>query len=173
MKGALVAGLRLPPELRRFFASPRGVVTARPEGLLAEARMAACVGDYVSRFCSGILGPARSSIIYDGRTRRGPTRTPEAHGYRVVRVVNPPGGLTPAAVAASCRAARAPGLAVEVEGEEDMMALPAMACARPGSVVLYGLPGRGTVVVFVDEGVGMDACERLLHLEPGAAAQTF
>ena len=173
MSGLPIASLRLPQGLRRFFANPRGVVARRPEPLISGAPMAVCVGDYVSRFCVGLLGPARSSIIYDGRTRRGATKPPQAAGYRVVRVVNPPGGLTPSAVLAACRAAREPGLAVEVEGEEDMMALPALACSMPGGLVLYGLPGRGTVVVRVDEGVAADALERMLHLTPGSASQTF
>jgi uncharacterized protein (UPF0218 family) len=161
--------LILPVELRRFFANPRGVVVRDPSPFLAGAGMAVCVGDYVSRLCEESLGPQRSSIVFDAKTRRGETEPPEARGYKVVVAYNPAGTVTLQARHVICRAARHPGTAVRVVGEEDMLALAAMECARPGTLVLYGLPGRGTVVVRVSREASSGAAERFLSLRPGTA----
>jgi hypothetical protein len=40
---------------------------------------------------------------------------------------------------------------IEVEGEEDLAAIPAIIMAPKGARVLYGMPGKGMVVVKVDE----------------------
>lgn len=168
MKGGIPA-LLLPVELRRFFANPRGVVVSDPTPILREARMAVCVGDYVSRFCTGEMGPSRSSIIFDAKTRRGETLPPDASEYTIVETRNPAGSVTLHAMVAACRAARVPGIALRVYGEEDMLALPVMLCAGEGSLVLYGLPGRGTVVVRASPETSLGAAGRLLSLSPGAA----
>jgi uncharacterized protein (UPF0218 family) len=39
---------------------------------------------------------------------------------------------------------------IEVDGEEDLLALPCIALAPMGSVVVYGQPGQGAVIVNVD-----------------------
>ena len=41
---------------------------------------------------------------------------------------------------------------IEVEGEEDLAAIPAIIMAPEGARVLYGMPGKGMVVVTVDSG---------------------
>jgi len=161
--------LILPVELRRFFANPRGVVVRDPSRLLVRAPLAVCVGDYVSRFCEDSLGPQRSSIIFDAKTRRGETEPPGARGYRVVVAYNPAGTITLQARRVVCEASRNPGTAVRVVGEEDMLALAAMECAKPGSLILYGLPGRGTVVVRASRETSAGAAERFLSLRPGTA----
>ncbi len=164
--------LRLPQGLRRFFARPRGVVVPGDFTNLIRGT-AICVGDVVSSYCVRGLGAARSSIVFDGLTRRGYTKPPDASGYRVVRVANPRGGLALDAAREVCRASREPGWAVEVVGEEDMLTLAALSCAPEGSWVVYGMPGQGAVLVRGSWHVKADATARLLALKPSLASTSL
>ncbi|GAB6147705.1 DUF359 domain-containing protein [Stetteria hydrogenophila] len=160
--------LLLPPELRGFFATPRGLLARDPSAILGSAAMAVCVGDHVSRLCESLLGPSRSSIVFDGRSGRREAEPPSAAGYRLVEAWNPAGSITLEARAAVCEASRQPGVAVRVKGEEDMLALVALECASPGSLVAYGLPGRGVVVLRTTRRESADAADSIMNLRLGA-----
>jgi len=68
---------------------------------------------------------------------------------KVVHVRNPAGTLTPGMREAFANAK--PPLKIIVEGEEDLAAIPAVLSAPQGSVVVYGQPGEGVVLVKVTE----------------------
>lgn len=69
---------------------------------------------------------------------------------RLVRVGNPPGRITPGLWRAVKEAVRAKErIKIEVQGEEDLAALPAIALSPEGAHVIYGLPKRGLMVVEV------------------------
>jgi hypothetical protein len=68
---------------------------------------------------------------------------------KVVHVKNPAGTLTPEMREAFANAK--PPLKIVVEGEEDLAAIPAVISAPQGSVVVYGQPGEGVVLVKVTE----------------------
>jgi uncharacterized protein (UPF0218 family) len=55
---------------------------------------------------------------------------------------------------------------IEVEGEEDLAAIPAIIMAPEGARVLYGMPGKGMVVVLVDEAARKKAGALLGLMEP-------
>ena len=71
--------------------------------------------------------------------------------YKVpsVRVKNPAGRITPELWSALENAG--PPLKIIVDGEEDLAAIPAVLTAPLGSVVVYGQPKEGVVLVEVTE----------------------
>ena len=73
-----------------------------------------------------------------------------ANGKKTIKVKNPPGKITSELwnAVATGYALDEP-VTIEVEGEEDLSALPAIYLAPNDTTVLYGLPSRGIVVVEV------------------------
>lgn len=146
---------RLPERLRGELAKPFGPVVAatRLPALLA-GRTVVAVGDVVSLTLKR-LGIEPQALVVDFATQRG-TRDPlyerelGTWGRRVLRATNPPGLLTRQAWEAVREALQGPGpVRVEVEGEEDLLGIPAFLEAPLGACVLYGMPGQGVVVVEV------------------------
>lgn len=84
----------------------------------------------------------------EGRVRRLP---PEVPYVRILRAKNPAGTITREATEAVRGAfAGAKPVRVLIEGEEDLLAIPAIDAAPEGSVLYYGQPGKGVVRVSVD-----------------------
>lgn len=149
--------LVLTPELRAELKKPMGeLVKGPPEevfGRLRErlrGRKVITVGDIVT---SNALrhGLELWAAVIDGRAMRKPLRERAAGApwSRRLRITNPPGTISSEAWSAIGMAVREGRTLVEVNGEEDLLALVAVLCAPEGSVVLYGQPGEGVVVVEV------------------------
>ncbi|MGC9210245.1 MAG: GTP-dependent dephospho-CoA kinase family protein [Acidilobus sp.] len=157
---------------REDFSWPRGLLVS---GDLSEFIRAApwrkviCVGDVVSRYCLS-SGRPPDVIVIDGKTRRqemadAASQVSVEHFEKLV-LDNPAGGISPAAIEALCDAMKRPSRSlVVVRGEEDMLALAALMCAEPGSLVIYGIPGKGASLVVVDQAIAREAQTRLLRLE--------
>jgi len=89
-------------------------------------------------------------FIVDNRVMRKPSEPVKVVTDEVLRIRNPAATITAEAWNAISRAVRGEKtVKVEVEGEEDLLALPAIICAPQGSVVVYGQPGEGVVAVRV------------------------
>jgi len=121
-------------------------------GRLLEAEeppMWAAVGDYVTAniFKAGL----RPDIaVVDHRVMREDVEPFELGDS--VEVANPPGTLSAEAQRALSEAISFnKRLGVVVEGEEDLLVLPLMAWMPVGSVVVYGQPREGMVVVTLTE----------------------
>lgn len=115
--------------------------TERPRRLIL-------VGDTVSRNAvqSGIRPDV---IIIDHKEMRGET-VEFTHGKaRVFRTINKPGTIDLLAWQAVAEAIEKGDSAVLVEGEEDLLTLVAIMVAPKGSIVAYGQPGIGIVLVRV------------------------
>ncbi|MEB3859909.1 MAG: DUF359 domain-containing protein [Desulfurococcales archaeon] len=162
-------GLVLPEELRREFSRPWGLLAWGDfTRLLPRKGLVTCVGDVVSAACLRGLPVSRLRIIVDGKTRRNismAVNEVSLRGFTVVRVENPPGMVTYQAGKTVCESTR-PGIAIIVEGEEDMLALPAIACSRIGDTVAYGIPGKGVAIVNVTPEAKWHANTRILQLKP-------
>jgi uncharacterized protein (UPF0218 family) len=92
--------------------------------------------------------------IIDKTVMRRPVAPVVVDDADTVQVTNPAGTITPQAyqaVQAILRGSRRSR--VVVRGEEDLLALPAIKFAPKGSLVVYGQPLVGIVVVRVTEGV--------------------
>lgn len=149
---------RLPDELRGRFRDPFGPVftTDQLRAKLSRKDSVVAIGDVVSQTVLD-LGFEPKVIIVDYKTQRGKLE-PElkqrlsAFGQTVIRVQNPPATVSRELYVAVDQALRMAGtVRIEVEGEEDLAGLPVFALAKEGTVVLYGMPGRGVVYVKLDD----------------------
>lgn len=118
------------------------------------------VGDRVSR---NIIrkGMRLDVAVVDNKVMRRPIEPIKAKTDKTFRVRNPPGTLTDEARQVMVKAVRHDGRAkVVVEGEEDLLTLAAVLSAPPGSIVVYGQPRMGIVVMDVTEATK----ERFRHI---------
>jgi len=160
--------LTLPESLRDAFKEPLGPVTTDAEALLkavdetrerrgsadeGPARLVA-VGDVVTYHLRE-AGRVPDVALVDGKTEREAVREEvetalAATEERRVPVENPAAALSAALLDALAEAlAASDPVTIEVTGEEDLAALPAMIAAPLGSTVVYGQPGEGMVRVAV------------------------
>jgi len=152
--------LRLPENLRARLKEPLGeLIPGPPEKSLRRLRQIldsekipkiVCVGDFVTRLLSD------SSIGFDLAIVDNKVMRQEAGGHsirskQVFHVVNPAGTLEVSAWAAIGEALKAQRALLVVDGEEDLLTLPAIMLAPCGSLVLYGQPREGMIAVRVDK----------------------
>ncbi len=150
--------LELPGELRSLLKRPLGqlfsnVATAierlkqlRPTRLIA-------VGDIVTADLIE-AGMKLDVAVVDFLVMRSPVdkkirQTIDLFDAKIVRVKNPAGTITQELRTAINEAK--PPIKIIVEGEEDLATLPALLSAPLGSVVVYGQPNEGIVIVEVTE----------------------
>jgi len=145
---------RLPEELRTRLATPLGTVYggdevkgAEFERLVRTAPMAVTVGDRVTDTL-GAMGRTPDVQVVDGFERRIQRRVPTVPYSRLIKVENPAGTLTSEAISGMKEAflGKKP-VRVRVKGEEDLMAMLAIAMAPVSAMVFYGQPGVGVVAV--------------------------
>ena len=145
---------RLPEALRPTLAEPMGrVFTAEEVGgrefrrLAKGTPMVITVGDRVTDTLEE-SGRTPDVQVVDGVERRGRRGLPKVPFARLVKVKNPAGMLTGAAMDGMKKAfAGKKPVRVQVEGEEDLMAMLAISMAPVSAVVFYGQPGVGVVAV--------------------------
>jgi len=119
--------------------------------LLAGGRKLVTVGDVVTT--NALRAGLRPWVaVVDKRAMRKPWPGLGQHPWGLrLRASNPPGMITAEAWAAIGEAVRRGDALVEVDGEEDLLALVAVLLAPEGTLVLYGQPGEGVVLVEVNE----------------------
>jgi len=152
---------RLTPALRRKLKSPVGLlIRGSPEEAMGKLKrvmeevrpsLLVSVGDVVSRsMLQSDISP--QVLIVDNRVMREPITPIPADVDQTLCVKNPPGTLTEE-VWATMEEAIQPNrrTRVLVDGEEDLLTLAAVLCAPLGSLVVYGQPHEGIVVVKVTE----------------------
>ncbi len=108
--------------------------------------LVAAVGDVVSRetLVAGINVNLR---IIDHISMRKPTSAFNMGARKTYHVKNPAGVITLEAWDTIKRALKDAQALIVVEGEEDLLALPCIVEAPNNSLVLYGQPSQGLVVV--------------------------
>jgi hypothetical protein len=140
----------LPEEHRKLFKEPFGTLHPTIEAILPliMGKQVYTVGDVVTHNLqkNGIV-PAIA--IVDGFTMRMPCRRmPEVTGNQIM-VRNPAGCITDALIRALEAAVEGPPTTIVIDGEEDLAVIPMVIAAPVGSVVLYGQPGAGVVLLTV------------------------
>lgn len=145
--------LRLPEAMRPELRIPLGRLTDAA-GFDREVKglgKLVTVGDYVTAAALSATQRPRIAIVDFHIERRPDDRLkdlPLYEGVRSLEVENPAGQIAAGTWDALMQAYDHPGpVVIRVRGEEDLMALPAIAMAPPGFVVAYGLPARGAVLV--------------------------
>lgn len=157
--------LVIPRELRAVFKKPFGRLI-RGKGLEAAKKVKKelrderliVVGDVTLRNMRAV-GVEPDVAILDLRTERrvdetGETPRPEG---RVLKARNPAGTISGELWECIHEAVENPGTTVLVEGEEDLAVLPCILEADWDTVILYGQPGEGIVMVRVNEEKKLEA----------------
>ncbi len=147
--------LRLPEAMRSELRVPLGRLTDAA-GFDQEVKghgNLVTVGDYVTAAALTASQRPRVAVV-DFLVERKPddrlNDLPLYEGAKILEVENPAGQVTAGSWAALMQAYDHPGpVVIRVRGEEDLMALPAIALAPPGFMVAYGLPSRGAVLVDI------------------------
>jgi uncharacterized protein (UPF0218 family) len=104
------------------------------------------VGDFTLKALLNV-GCVPDVGIFDRLTKRVPCEFPDLEAETVR---NPAGEITDEAIVSIKRALlpkQRLKVMLSIEGEEDLLALPAIAYAPRGSLVIYGIPNRGMLVV--------------------------
>ncbi len=106
------------------------------------------VGDVVSRetLKAGVRVDMR---IVDNRSLRQDLVASKYPAKKTFAIKNPPGVITAEAQETIRQATRIKNSIIYVEGEEDLLVLPVIIEAPEGSLVLYGQPHEGLVIVIV------------------------
>lgn len=155
---------RLRDEYRQALRVPLGFAIYRPPSesarlilelaRLIEPPLIVTVGDFVTANLRS-TGVEPDVAVVDLKTLRTPLREGLGSlpvGRYVLKCTNPPGFLTAEAVqllhVALAKALSGSRMLVAVEGEEDLLALPALALSPPRSLVIYGL-WLGAAVVTI------------------------
>jgi cytidyltransferase-like protein len=147
--------LILPNSLRWALAQPLGAIVADLDiSRLQKIPCLVTVGDVTSkRILDAGISP--SLMVVDNQVERKPStlftnHTFDPHTY-VAHVKSGPGFISDVALTILREWGDEPQkkIVLIVEGEEDLLALPAVLYAPIGAVVLYGQPGKGLVHVEV------------------------
>jgi hypothetical protein len=163
--------LVLPEDQRHLFRRPFGNLypSLDPVFPLLEGKLFFSVGDVVTDFLLR-AGYLPSVAIIDGQTMRRPYNGVVIDEYRIIHVKNPAGCISSALVDAAQIAIRTMRAVIQVDGEEDLAVLPLALAAPNGSMILYGQPGEGVVVLAISPEVKAEAqvlLDRFEHVTEG------
>ena len=146
--------LILPEEQRHLFRRPFGTLYPSLDPVLPflDGKLFFSVGDVVTEHLLRAGYPPDVAII-DGQTMRRPHDGVDVTTYRVIHVVNPAGCITRDLTEAAHRAVSDLHMVIQVEGEEDLAVIPMALAAPHGSLILYGQPGEGVVLLEISPAV--------------------
>jgi uncharacterized protein (UPF0218 family) len=156
----------LPDAMRSEMRKPFGVLY-RGEGEDTARQMLADMGRPAKLIAIGDIstfnllkhGTVPDISVIDKKTHREPAgvdiiKVIRHSNFRDVNVKNPPGFVESELVSALSDAMDADvPVQIMVNGEEDLAALPAIVLAPVSSVVIYGLPDEGGIMVTVTPGI--------------------
>ena len=150
--------LLLPDSLRERLKQPFGqLVTGSPvdcnrviESAIREGvpPRVVLVGDTVTRHVTG-AGLRADVIIVDNKEMRQSSMPVSLGSRKIFRLTNPQGTIASNSWNVISKALKLGDCAVVVDGEEDLLVLVAAFVAPNRSLVVYGQPKRGVVVVQV------------------------
>jgi GTP-dependent dephospho-CoA kinase len=160
MKKMRIRSLILPESMRLELKSPIGeLYEGEPNNVVQHLKrklyespptIFATVGDFVTKNIL-LAGLYPDIIVIDNKTLRIPI-PPIKHEFPEVKVFNAPATIENKVWSILREAVTLKRkLAVVVEGEEDLLVLPLLAEMPFGSVIAYGQPMEGLVVITVSE----------------------
>lgn len=147
--------LKASEETRRIVRKPLGVLLDTEElrrRLKGFNGIVISVGDVVSQSLLE-MGFKPGVCVVDGKTLRTCAHSVERfqQGRIVLKLVNPPGTISEESWSIFKQALDSQPSTILVEGEEDLLTLVAVETAPYGSLVVYGQPGEGVVLIEVNE----------------------
>lgn len=158
--------MKLPESLRAKLKAPLGILLTdtSKENILRHIgdSFIITVGDATTEKMMGFdLIPSLS--IVDGLEKRQRREPPLGVATKMF-CDNPPGEITLQSIDAIKNALKSePPVQIVVNGEEDLLVLPACIHAPPNSVLLYGQPNEGLVIVKITQEI-RNKTQQLLNL---------
>lgn len=172
--------LELQEELRAQLKEPLGPIYTDTQTLLADAnRPLIAIGDVVTHHLIE-AGETPALAMVDERTERSAV-SPEIaetissfEGFDRVEKVSNPAATLSAELLSALRAAleREGSTLLDVDGEEDLAALPTVLVAPDGASLVYGQPGEGMVLTAVDDPT-REQCREILSQMDGDTARLW
>ena len=151
--------MHLPENLREELKTPLGTLLhenqANKENVLKQISPGAfliTVGDATTEkmINFGIIPSLQIVDAQEKRSKREPPSTNEVNTH--ISCNNPAGEITDQSIAEIKRAFKSkPPVRITVNGEEDLLVIPVCIYAPENSVVMYGQPNEGLVIVRIDE----------------------
>ena len=162
--------MKLPDSKRDSFKNPLGVLLpesqadkAGIEQYLQDDSYIITVGDRTTEKLVN-FGIIPSLQIIDGIEKREKRDSIKLEGTTELTVDNPPSEITDSAIEVIKKAFSMTGsVRIMVSGEEDLLVLPVCVYAPENSVVMYGQPNQGLVIVKVTPEIRNKA-QKLLDL---------
>jgi uncharacterized protein (UPF0218 family) len=160
----------IPDEKRGLFKEPIGsLINENDLKKLDTRNKLITVGDVVSLTVSG-MGIVPDIAVYDGMTERREmtafASVAESKGWVTDTVTNPAGTMTAELVQAIKNALSGQGRKViRVIGEEDLAVMPCILLSPIGTNIIYGMPGKGMMLVTTDEHIRKRTEGLLEHME--------
>jgi pantetheine-phosphate adenylyltransferase len=150
--------LVLSPDQKKALKIPQGTLITKPTGIIDWFRRpfvkVATVGDHITQFALDHHLPMNYAVV-DHHTNRLPVDL-DWQWWRpgqYIKAQNPPGHITSRAAQAVAQACTYPTATIEIDGEEDLIGFPAVLLLPLNSLVAYGQPGKGVVMMQVSETV--------------------
>jgi uncharacterized protein (UPF0218 family) len=166
---------KLPESIREELSEPHGTLVKGKEDSVSKkvaefVRKATppkviTVGDVVTRSLIS-KGIKPDVAIIDGKTLRGPEEKIDYKADETYTLKNPAGLITSDAWKVIDKALkRKKKTEIIVDGEEDLLGIPAALLAPKGSLILYGQPNEGIVIVTVNDEITQFAENILSRME--------
>lgn len=150
-----MAFLKLPEKLRSELKKPAGTLMKDIRDIkINPGEILVTVGDKVTE--EALLHNMKPKVcIYDGKINRIPVPISEkimAYEAEQIGLINPPGTLNEEAFDIIEKALKNKGnTKIEVDGEEDLVAIAAIDSAPEGTIIIYGQPDEGIVFMRLDK----------------------
>ena len=157
---AFAKALYTTPEVIRFFKKPFGKLVHSNKAFSELSKLKPfkiiIVGDETAMVFENAPPHLKPSVVtVDGKINRRKTSfSPQNHFDKVFRIANKHGTIAKHAARVMEKAVEMKNhnrVLVHIKGEEDLLTLPAVLFAPLDSVVCYGQPGKGMVLVKVTE----------------------
>ncbi|WP_135825018.1 GTP-dependent dephospho-CoA kinase family protein [Halorussus ruber] len=164
--------------MRGELKEPMGPIFTDAESLLSETgELLVAVGDVVTYHLER-AGVTPDVAVVDGLTKREEVEDEVAEGVArlgatasEVHVENPAGAISREMVRTLRAAIADPEpTVIVVEGEEDLVTLPAIVAAPLGASVVYGQPGEGMVHAKVTDDAKAEMCDLLRRMDGDSEA---
>jgi len=155
----------VPEKKKEELRKPLGKIVKEMDLRSLEGKRIVTVGDFVTSYFVK-LGVMPDIAIIDYKIERKEYKGKKFQPQKVIKVKNPAGYITRELWNSIATAyALQEKVLIEVDGEEDLAALPAIYLAPPNTIVIYGMPSKGMVVVEVGEKERKKVDEFLKSLE--------
>ncbi len=150
--------MQLPEKIREELKKPLGILIKDPEVTkenvlkkIPKNTFIITVGDATTEKMIK-FGLIPSLQIVDAMEKRNKRKLPQGEAKTVFVCSNPAGEITEQSMLAIKKAySGAPPVRIIVNGEEDLLVLPAVLYSPDNSVVMYGQPNEGLVLVINNE----------------------